>query len=152
MDVTYQWTNGADRDFQRFYAVTEAYYSRIVGGESKRGAFIPFNASAEIPDVVLACCDGAAVGCAGLKKYSDTDAEVKRLWVEPDFRGQGIASALMDRIEEKARQAGYLRLILQTRPIMPDAVALYEGRGYAPIPNYPPYDRLEGAVCYAKSL
>lgn len=152
MDVTYQWTNGADRNFQRFFAVTEAYYSRIVGGESKRGAFIPFNASAEISDVVLACCDGAAVGCAGLKKYSATDAEVKRLWVEPDFRGQGIASALMDRIEEKARQAGYLRLILQTRPIMPDAVALYEGRGYAPIPNYPPYDRLEGAVCYAKSL
>ena len=152
MDIVFQWTNGDDPAFQRFYAVTEAYYSRIVGGESKRGAFIPFNASAEIPDVVLACCDGAAVGCAGLKRYSDTDAEVKRLWVEPDFRGQGIASALMDRIEEKARQAGYLRLILQTRPIMPDAVALYEGRGYAPIPNYPPYDRLEGAVCYAKSL
>ena len=152
MDIVYHWTNGDDPAFRRFYAVTEAYYSRIVGGENKRRSFIPFNASSEIPDVVLAVCDGAAIGCAGLKSYSDTDAEVKRVWVEPAYRGQGVASRLMDEIEEKARQMGFRRVILQTRPIMPDAVALYTKRGYALIPNYPPYDRLEGAVCYAKLL
>ena len=92
------------------------------------------------------------VACAGLKRYSDLDAEVKRLWVEPAYRGRHIASALMDRIEEKARALGYRRVILQTRPIMPDAVALYTKRGYELIPNYPPYDQLEGAVCYAKTL
>jgi ribosomal protein S18 acetylase RimI-like enzyme len=58
----------------------------------------------------------------------------------------------MDRIEEKARQAGFRCLILQTRPAMADAVRLYESRGYRLIPNYPPYDRLDGAVCYAKTL
>ena len=152
MNVGYQWTTGDDPIFQRFYAVTEAYYSRLVGGEGKRRGFIPFNASSEIPDVVLAICDGAAVGCAGLKPYSDTDAEVKRVWVEPAYRGQSVASRLMDAIEEKARQAGFRRVVLQTRPIMQDAVALYTKRGYALIPNYPPYDRLEGAVCYAKAL
>ena len=60
--------------------------------------------------------------------------------------------SVMDEIEEKARQMGFRRVILQTRPIMPDAVALYTKRGYALISNYPPYDRLEGAVCYAKAL
>ena len=152
MNIEYQWTKGDDPAFRRFYAVTEAYYSRLVGGESKRRGFIPFNASSDIPDVVLAVCNGAAVGCAGLKPYSNTDAEVKRLWVEPAFRGQRIASRLMDQIEEKARQTGFRRVILQTRTIMPDAVALYEKRSYVLIPNYPPYDRLEGAVCYAKAL
>ena len=151
-EITYRWTGGDHPSFRYFYAVTEAYYSRIVGGREKRESFVPFNASAEIPIVLLAYADGQAVGCAGLKPYSDMDAEVKRLWVEPACRKQGIASALMDQIEAKARERGFRRVILQTRPIMPDAVTLYEKRGYALIPNYPPYDKLEGAVCYAKML
>ena len=151
-EIICQWTDGNHPAFRHFYAVTEAYYSRVVGGKENRTGFIPFNASAEIPIVLLAFLDGQAVGCVGLKRYSDLDAEVKRLWVEPACRGRHIASALLDQIEEKARALGYRRLILQTRPIMPDAVALYTKRGYAPIPNYPPYDRLPGAVCYAKAL
>ena len=151
-DIAYQWTDGNDAAFRRFYAVTEAYYSRIVGGAENRTGFVPFNASAEIPFVLLAYGDGQPVGCAGLKRYSDADAEVKRVWVEPTYRRRGIANALMDQIEEKARKLGYRRVMLQTRPIMPDAVGLYTKRGYALIPNYPPYDRLEGAVCYAKAL
>ena len=151
-EITYQWTDGSHPAFRRFYAVTEAYYSRIVGGKENRAGFIPFNASAEIPFVLLAYADGQPVGCAGLKRYSDADAEVKRLWVAPAYRGQHIASALMDQIEEKARDLGFRRVVLQTRPIMPDAVALYTKRGYALIPNYPPYDKLPGAVCYAKNL
>lgn len=123
-----------------------------MGGKENRAGFIPFNASAEIPVVLLAFMEEQPVACAGLKRYSDLDAEVKRLWVEPAFRGRRIASALMDQIEGKARALGYRRVVLQTRPIMPDAVALYTKRGYALISNYPPYDKLPGAVCYAKAL
>ena len=151
-EITYQWTDGSHPAFQQFYAVTEAYYSRIVGGKENRTGFIPFNVSAEIPFVLLAFADGQPVGCAGLKRYSDMDAEVKRLWVEQEYRGRHIASALMDQIEDKARELGFRRAVLQTRPIMPDAVKLYTKRGYALIPNYPPYDRLPGTVCYAKEL
>ena len=151
-EIIFRWTDGNDPDFQRFYRLTEAYYSRIAGGKAKRRAFIPFNASWEIPHVLIACQEEWAVGCAGLKRYSETDAELKRLWVEPAFRGRHIAARLMDQIEEKALQMGFRRLILQTRPLMADAVALYEKRGYALIPNYPPYDQLDGAVCYAKAL
>ena len=151
-ELTFQWTDGSHPAFRHFYAVTEAYYSRIVGGKENRAEFTPFNASAEIPVVLLAFMEGQPVACAGLKRYSDLDAEVKRLWVEPAFRGRGIASALMDQIEEKARSLGYRRVILQTRPIMTDAVALYTKRDYVSIPNYPPYNKLPEAVCYAKSL
>ena len=56
------------------------------------------------------------------------------------------------KLTEKAKRMGFRRVILQTRPIMPDAVALYVKRGYRQIPNYPPYDRLAGAVCFAKAL
>lgn len=151
-EIIYQWTDGSHPAFRHFYAVTEAYYSRIVGGKENRTGFIPFNASAEIPYVLLASVSGQPVACAGLKPYSDRDAEVKRLWVEPAYRGRHIASALMDQVEEKARALGFHRVVLQTRPIMPDAVALYTKRGYTLIPNYPPYDHLAGAVCYAKNF
>ena len=102
--------------------------------------------------MIIACINGNAVGCAGLKVYSDSDAEIKRVWVERNFRRNHIADEMMDRIEEKARELGFRRTILQTRPIMKDAVGLYLKRGYCQIENYPPYDQLDGAICFAKVL
>ena len=60
-EITYQWTDGSHPAFRHFYAVTEAYYSRIVGGKENRTGFIPFNASEEIPYVLLAYADGRPV-------------------------------------------------------------------------------------------
>ena len=152
MNTEYRWTKGDDKVFEQFYIKTEEYYSRIVGGKKNRAGFIPYNLSESISDVLIAYVDDKAVGCAGLKRYSDQDVEIKRVWVEPECRGKHIATQLMDQIEDKARQLGYKRAILQTRPIMKDAVGLYESRGYMLIGNYPPYDKLEGAVCMALDL
>ncbi len=150
--MVYRWTTGDDPVFRSFYDITEAYYIMIAGGADKRREYVPYNASEDIPHALLAFAGGVPAGCAGLKQHGEGTAELKRLWVEPAFRRQGIASALMDRAEERARSMGCTRLILQTRPAMRGAVALYLSRGYLPIPNFPPYDHLEGAVCYAKEL
>ena len=152
MSLRFEWTDGNNEAFRQFYLVTEAYYSRIVGGEENRRQFIPLNLSSAVEDVLLVYLDGAAVACAGLKKYSETDAEIKRVWVEPAYRGRHIASMMMAGIEERALAKGYRRTVLQTREIMRDAVSLYARLGYRRIPCYPPYDRLEGAVCFAKDL
>lgn len=151
-DIQYKWTDGTDSDFQVFYQITEDFYSSLVGGESKRSGFVPYNASAEIPDVIIASQDGKAVGCAGLKKYDDKSTEIKRVWVQPGYRGHHIANEMMTLAENKARHQGFERVILQTRPQMTEAVKMYESRGYSLIENYPPYDKLAGAVCYAKKL
>jgi ribosomal protein S18 acetylase RimI-like enzyme len=150
--IRYIWTDGNNKDFQRFYLSTEEYYSSLVGGVQNRIGFIPYNISDSIGTVLIACIDDNAVGCAGLKKYSDTDAEIKRVWVEPDHRRKHIAEDMMKMIEEKARQSGFRRTMLQTRESMRDAVSLYEKLGYLRIANYPPYDKLYGAVCFAKEL
>ena len=47
---------------------------------------------------------------------------------------------------------GFSRLILQTKEIMTDAVNLYNKLSYYRIDNYPPYDKLEGAICFAKNI
>ena len=152
MDLEYRWTGGSNEDFRCFYEKTEEYYCKIVGGISNRSGFVPYNLSDSISDVIIAYSDGTAVGCAGLKRYSDADVEIKRVWVEPDYRGKKIATQIMERVEEKARRMGFKRAILQTRPIMLDAVGLYEKRGYVLIDNYHPYDKLEGAICMALNL
>ena len=150
--IEFKWTDGSDASFRRFYIETENYYSQIVGGGEKRAGFVPYNLSDTIADVLIAYINGKPVGCAGLKKHSDSDVEIKRVWVEPEARGKKIASRMLNLIEEKARQMNYKRAILQTRPVMTDAVGLYEKRGYSLIENYPPYDRLEGAICMALVL
>lgn len=150
--IEYKWTNGKNEDFQRFYLITEEYYSKIVGGIENRSSFVPYNISDSITDVAIAYYNGIAIGCAGLKRYSDADVEVKRVWVEPDYRGRHIAVELMEMLEKRAKQQGFQRTILQTREIMIAAVKLYLNRGYYQIDNYPPYNKLEGAICFAKDL
>ena len=152
MDLQFIWTNGNDETFKHFYFVTEQYYNRLVGGEEKRKQFIPYNVSSAVDNVLLVFLGNEAVGCSGLKKYSDTDAEIKRVWVEPEYRRHHIAAQMMTALEEKAKTMGYKRTILQTREIQSDAVRLYTGRGYHQIDNYPPYDTLDEAICFAKEL
>lgn len=150
--IKFKWTDGNDSNFQKFYLSTEEYYSSLAGGIQNRKGFIPYNLSESIGTVLIACADDTAVGCAGLKKYSDTDAEIKRLWVVPEFRRQHIAIDMMNMLEEKAREMQFQRTVLQTREAMSEDVSLYEKLGYYRINNYPPYDKLNGAVCYAKDL
>ena len=152
MKIDYRWTDGNDEDFQKFYLKTEEFYSSIVGGLKNREAFVPYNLSESISDVLIASVSGVAVGCAGLKAYSDSDVEIKRVWVDPEFQGNHISSAMMDALEQRAAELGFGRAILQTRPQMEAAVHLYTKRGYELIDNYPPYDKLEGAICFAKRL
>ena len=64
--------------------------------------------------------------------------EVKRLWVAPDARGQGLARRMMTAIEDQARTFGYTRLQLDTNAHLPEAIALYTKTGWAPVPAYSP--------------
>ncbi len=152
MAFRFEWTDGNSEDFVHFYRITENYYSAIVGGEDKRKGFIPYNLSSVIEDVLIVHAGEKSVACAGIKAYSGGDAEIKRVWVEPEYRKKHIASQMMSLLEDRARERGFSRLILQTREIMPDAVGLYTKLGYHRIENYPPYDKLDGAVCFAKEL
>ena len=152
MKINYKWTDGEAADFLKFYKITEDYYSKIVGGVENRKAFFPYNVSSNIQDVLIAYLNHLPVGCSGLKMYSKEEVEIKRVWVEPEYRRWHIATTMMELLEVRARQTGYRRMILQTREIMTDAVRLYDSLGYDRIKNYPPYDKLEGAVCFAKDI
>ena len=151
-NLEFRWTDGTNKDFHKFYLITEDYYNKIVGGAENRKSFIPYNISTSIQDVLIAYIDDVPIACSGSKKYSESDIEIKRVWVEPEYRGHHIATDMIKLIEDKAKQQGFQRIILQTREIMKDAVKLYEKLGYNRINNYPPYNKLDGAICFAKEL
>ncbi len=80
--------------------------------------------------------DGIARGCIALRKLSDGKGEVKRLYVRPEYRGNGIATALVERIIEDARDIGYKELYLDTLPELESAVKLYKSFGFEETGQY----------------
>lgn len=76
------------------------------------------------------------VGCAGLKGRDGSWAEVKRLWVAPDARCRGLATALMTAIEAEARALGIPLLRLDTNSALPEAAALYARLGWREIDRF----------------
>ena len=80
--------------------------------------------------------DSVAVCCGGVKRLPDGACEIKRMYVAPAARSQGIARALLGALEDAARKLGYSIARLDTGAKQPHAQALYESAGYAPIGNF----------------
>ena len=79
----------------------------------------------------IADVDGVAVGCACLFICADGLAEVKRVYVNPDYRGQRIAEQLMVALEKQARRLSLSNLYLETGVDHLAAIGLYQKCGYA---------------------
>jgi GNAT superfamily N-acetyltransferase len=70
------------------------------------------------------------VGGAGLRIVAPGTGEVRRLWVDPDWRGRGVGRDLMTRIEGAACDLGVSVLRIETGDRQPEAVALYQRMGW----------------------
>jgi putative acetyltransferase len=99
----------------------------------------------------VAFVDGRGSGCAALREIDDETGEVKRMYVDPDMRGNGIARTLAKHVIERAREIGYKRLRLGTLATMKPAQALYESLGFKSIPAYRP-DEFGHTVFYELML
>jgi GNAT superfamily N-acetyltransferase len=87
-------------------------------------------------DLFMARLDGQPAGMAAFRAWSGGGAEMKRLFVRPSARGAGVGRALVDHVIDRARAAGYRRIVLDTLPIMRDAQRLYEQVGFRDVSPY----------------
>ncbi len=101
---------------------------------------------------LLASLEGEAVGCGAMRPLADGDAELKRMYVPPRWRGLGICKAVLNALEERARAAGARRVVLETGTRQAAALSLYERAGYARVPAFGEYVGAPLSVCMAKTL
>ena len=86
--------------------------------------------------ILLAKQGDHVLGCIALKQLAPGIAEIKRLYVRPQARGQGVAKALVGALLKEAAELGYHEVKLDTLPQMETAIALYKSFGFADIPAY----------------
>jgi GNAT superfamily N-acetyltransferase len=150
--MVFIFTDGYNKDFIQLCRMLDDYLNEIAGGEENRKQYIPHNTTQDIHDVVVAYDGNIPVGCASFKQHGEGVAEVKRVFVKQDYRGQGTAKRLMALLEERAINKGYAKLILETGMILAEAMGLYRSLDFSVIENYAPYKNMAQSVCMQKLL
>jgi ribosomal protein S18 acetylase RimI-like enzyme len=102
--------------------------------------------------VLLLACDGdKAVACAGVRKIDGSVAELKRMFVDPAYRGLQLGQQLLQQALDAARQLGYTAIRLDTVPHMQAAIKLYKAAGFYEIAPYR-FNPIAGAIYMEKKL
>lgn len=143
-------TNSDDPDFQKLTQALDVELCRIYN--TQQADYEEFNRITDLPTVVLAYENDIPVGCGCFKKYDDTTIEIKRMYVEPDVRGRGIASRIVSELETWAVELKNNFAVLETGKKQPEAVAMYQKLGYSPTERYGQYSDMDNSVCMRKQL
>jgi GNAT superfamily N-acetyltransferase len=106
-------------------------------------AALPGRYGAPLGGLWLAVADGAGIGCVALRPLLASSAEVKRMYVQPAWRGNGVGRALLETLLAGARARGYQTLRLGTLDDMLAAQALYGSLGFTPIARYRPDELMD---------
>ena len=143
-------TTSENPDFRALVALLDQDLAERDGAE--HGFYAQFNKIANLQHVVVAYQAGVPVGCGAFKPFGAKAVEIKRMFVQPAHRGQGVARAVLAELERWAAELGYASCVLETGQKQPEAIALYKRSGYALIPNYGQYVGVENSVCLRKEL
>ena len=153
-----------DPDSVRFVDAVQDFYRERYGGVDRT----PVDPAEFAPPrglFLLGRLDGVAVCCGGWRRHGAAsiapedagvlrpdDAEIKRMWVIPRRRRQGIARTVLAELERTAAAAGCRRTVLETGDRQPEAVALYRRVGYRPMPRFGVYRAEAGSLCFCRDL
>jgi GNAT superfamily N-acetyltransferase len=96
--------------------------------------------------------NGVPVGCGGIQLYGTEYGELKRMYVRPKYRGQGLAKLMIDHLTEYARSHGIRLLRLETGIHQAPAIGLYERAGFQSIPPFGNYKLDPLSVFYEKRI
>jgi len=143
-------TNSENENFRTL--VKELDAELLVRDGEDSAFYSQFNKIDAIRYCMVALDDGVPVGCGAIKQYDSVTMEVKRMYVQPEQRGKGIAFSILKELEQWTSELNYQRCILETGKKQPEAIALYTKSGYKIIPNYGQYENVENSVCFEKIL
>ncbi|MEM7551942.1 MAG: GNAT family N-acetyltransferase [Bacteroidota bacterium] len=143
-------TDSTHKDFIHLVHQLDEFLSEIDGED--HAFYNQFNSIETLKNVVLLRVDGIIIGCGAFKPYNDHTIEIKRMFVLPEKRKLGAASAILTELELWAVELSFKRSILETGLEMKSAIRLYQLKGYEQIPNYGQYLGAVNSVCFEKRL
>lgn len=119
----------------------EAARQLILDGLEERFGFLDHSFNPDLKNIIqnysqgddefLIGLDGNRVVCTGaLTRESATAGRIQRMSVRKSCRRMGLAEKMLQALEEKARQAGYEELVLETNNEWHSAVEFYKKMGY----------------------
>jgi putative acetyltransferase len=103
---------------------------------------------AEKVDFFVLRSDGVPAGCGGILFVDDEYAEIKRMYVRPEFRGLGLGRRILEHLTTHAVARGITLVRLETGIHQREAIALYERQGFHRIPPFGPYTDDPLTLCY----
>ena len=95
------------------------------------------------------------VGCGGFRttEYANGHAaELKRMWVRPAAQGNGFGHAMVSHLMGEARALGLDKVVLETGPEQPEAIAVYTRAGLRPIPPFGQYVSSNSSLCFGRTI
>ena len=143
-------TNSDNPDFRALVNLLDKEL-RVRDGDA-HSFYAQYNKIDKIKYVVVAYLNNIPVGCGAIKEYSKETAEVKRMFVPKEYRGQGIGGIVLKELESWAAELNFSDLILETGKAQPEAIRLYGKSGYTVIANYGQYEKVDNSVCMKKSI
>ena len=148
--INYTRTNSDNKDFQNLVKELDEDL-KIRDGED-HAFYAQFNKTDKIKYAIVAYENEIPVGCGAIREYSGDTMEVKRMYVIPGKRGQGIASAILKLLVQWTMELNFRKCILETGTNQPEAIAIYTKNGFKIIPNFGQYEKMEHSVCFEKVI
>jgi putative acetyltransferase len=96
--------------------------------------------------------DDVPVGCGGVQLFDREYAELKRMYVRPRFRGQGLGKHLVEHLSRHAADRGITVIRLETGVRQVEAIGMYTEMGFEPIPPFGSYRDDPVSLCMEKRL
>jgi GNAT superfamily N-acetyltransferase len=127
-------TTSQNPDFTNLVKLLDADL-KIRDGED-HAFYAQINQIAILNSALVCYLNNSVVGCGAFREIDSKTVEIKRMFVNPDSRGKGIASAVLKELELWASELNYTQTILETGINQPEAIALYKKSGYEIISNY----------------
>ncbi|RQO41773.1 GNAT family N-acetyltransferase [Chryseobacterium sp. KBW03] len=141
-------TDSTNTDFQNLVKSLDATLSEHNGENDD--FFAQFNTIDAIKNCVVAYIDDIPAACGAFKPFSEDTIEIKRMFTDPEFRKNGLGSAIVKELENWAAELNFKKAVLETSQDLKSAISIYEKSGFYRIPNYGQYIGVEQSVCYEK--
>ncbi len=148
--ITFNRTDSNNVDFQSLIALLDKDLQIRDGDEHV--FYAQFNKTESIKHAIVCYGDNNAIGCGAFKENNPQQAEIKRMYVLPEYRGKRIGLNILKELELWAAEINYSECILETGKKQPEALSLYQKAGYRITKNYGQYENVENSTCMLKCI